>query len=289
MIPQGFVRVSKGKPCPVCSKHDWCLVTKDGSAAICPRSPSNKQVGDAGFLHRLSESFSAHQIDFRPREVVIDADQICTQYQSEMKAFDYAKLSIALGVSIDSLVGIGTGKAVQYLDGTYSFPMRDDCDRIIGVRLRNADGHKWAVYGSKSGLFYGSIEPNCDIYICEGPTDTAALMDWGFCAIGKPSCNAGNDYIVSMLKKLKPGLVVVVSDVDGREEPCKFCTDQHCQHCKPGQVGAEKTAKAISAIGISVKIIEPINAKDARQWKQLGASKKTVLSVVANTPCFLSK
>lgn len=289
MIPQGFVRVSKSKPCPVCSKPDWCLVAKDGSAAICPRSPSEKQIGEAGFLHRLKESFTSFQIVHSPRQVVIDADQICTMYRDEMKEFDYIKVSLSLGISIDSLMGIGVGKAVQYCDGTYSFPMRDDADRIVGVRLRNAEGHKWAVYGSKSGLFYGSIEPNQDIYVCEGPTDTAALMDWGFCAVGKPSCNAGNEYLVSMMKKLRPGLVVIVSDVDGGSEPCRFCADQHCPHCKPGQMGAEKTAKAISALGIQVKIIEPIGAKDARQWKQLGATKKTVLAVVANTPCFPSK
>ena len=50
-------RVSRKYPCPVCDKPDWCLVAKDGSAAICARisEGSVKQYGDAGWLHFLHE------------------------------------------------------------------------------------------------------------------------------------------------------------------------------------------------------------------------------------------
>src|SRR5262245_13732908 len=49
-------RVSKVRPCPICKKPDWCLIAADESAAICPRIRSHRQIGEAGWLHRLQES-----------------------------------------------------------------------------------------------------------------------------------------------------------------------------------------------------------------------------------------
>lgn len=51
-------RVSRQNPCPVCGKPDWCLVAKDGSAAICSRiqEGSIKRCGDAGWLHRFRDN-----------------------------------------------------------------------------------------------------------------------------------------------------------------------------------------------------------------------------------------
>lgn len=53
-----WVRVADvGVDCPVCGKPDWCLVDarspENPAAAICPRTPSNQDFGDAGFLHIL--------------------------------------------------------------------------------------------------------------------------------------------------------------------------------------------------------------------------------------------
>src|SRR4051812_36138285 len=49
-----MVRVSKATPCPVCEKPDWCLVARDRSAAICQRVKSDRECGQAGYLHRLT-------------------------------------------------------------------------------------------------------------------------------------------------------------------------------------------------------------------------------------------
>lgn len=45
-------RVSRTAPCPICGRADWCLISPDGSAAICPRveQGSVKECGDAGLL-----------------------------------------------------------------------------------------------------------------------------------------------------------------------------------------------------------------------------------------------
>lgn len=50
-----WVRVNKRNPCPICDKPDWCLISQDGNAAICARVKSDKQAGEGGWLHRLSE------------------------------------------------------------------------------------------------------------------------------------------------------------------------------------------------------------------------------------------
>ena len=50
-----WLRVTKSEPCPVCGKQDWCLVSVDGSAAICQRVQSDREIGRAGWLHRLAD------------------------------------------------------------------------------------------------------------------------------------------------------------------------------------------------------------------------------------------
>ena len=53
-----WLRVSKRNPCPVCGKHDWCLISQDGKAAICARIESDKPAGNkgAGWIHTLDNS-----------------------------------------------------------------------------------------------------------------------------------------------------------------------------------------------------------------------------------------
>jgi len=53
--------VSKGDPCPICEKPDWCSVTgPEGAieAVVCMRIESNNQRDNGGYLHRLRESDS---------------------------------------------------------------------------------------------------------------------------------------------------------------------------------------------------------------------------------------
>jgi hypothetical protein len=37
MSGTAWPRVSRTHPCPVCGKPNWCLVSADGTAAICQR------------------------------------------------------------------------------------------------------------------------------------------------------------------------------------------------------------------------------------------------------------
>lgn len=59
-----WVRVTRKSPCPQCGKPDWCMLTADGTRALCMREPSDKPTKNNGWLHILSES-----TDFSPKPV----------------------------------------------------------------------------------------------------------------------------------------------------------------------------------------------------------------------------
>src|SRR5688572_19233963 len=54
---------SKGEPCPVCQKPDWCSITgPEGlvEAAVCMRVESPNQRPNGGWHHRIRESSNGH-------------------------------------------------------------------------------------------------------------------------------------------------------------------------------------------------------------------------------------
>ena len=173
-----------------------------------------------------------------------------------------------LGVTASSLSRLGAAWAGPYR--AWAFPMKDVDNKTVGIRLRAEDGSKWAVSGSKQGLFRpigqpGEGEP---VLICEGPTDTAAMLDLGFFALGRPSCVGCDDTLATMLKGVD---AVIVSDFDEPKQRPDGTT------WLPGKEGAEKLALALfRGRARSVKIIYPLVGKDARAWVQAGATADEV-------------
>ena len=59
---QNWTRCSEEFPCPICGKHDWCLVSSenpaDPQAVICGRTPegATQPLGESGYLHVRKES-----------------------------------------------------------------------------------------------------------------------------------------------------------------------------------------------------------------------------------------
>lgn len=53
-----WARVNRRNPCPICGKPDWCLIARDGKAAICARIESDRPIGSkgAGWIHNLDNS-----------------------------------------------------------------------------------------------------------------------------------------------------------------------------------------------------------------------------------------
>ena len=194
------------------------------------------------------------------------------------------RFAAGLGVSADALRRLSVGYSPQR--SAWLFPMRDAAGEICGVRLRLANGRKLSIRGGHEGLFTPSLEPapkgpesigdmlrRCfpelqALLIPEGPTDTAALLDLGFPALGRPSCRSGAALVVEVCKRLQPGRVVVVTDADA-----------------PGRAGAEALARRLRAYVPDVRIIEPpAGVKDAREWKRAGATRPDVQAAIDVAP-----
>lgn len=260
-------RVSRAKPCPVCGKGDWCLVARDGSAAICPRVESGRRVGDAGHLHRLAD-LSARGLT-RSRYVplsgspaagdALDFAALAADCAAAVPQGGIELLARGLGVSAESLRRLGVG-----WDGhAWTFPMRDATGRVCGIRRRLPDGRKLSVRGGREGLFVPADLPDGGLlFVAEGPTDCAALLTLGFACVGRPSCTGGAKLVCSLARGRD---VVLAADSD-----------------EPGRRGAMNLASVLLFHCQSVRVIVPRGGlKDARAWVQAGAARDDVVGAVA--------
>ncbi len=270
--PAKWIGVSKRNPCPVCERADWCGVTEDGSLVRCMRVESEKPVtgsdGSIGWIHKTGDDLPAPPprriYTPMPKQRLARFDEIHRRYQAATSGKALARLAGGLGVTIGSLKALGAAWAGCHK--AWAFPMRDGNGEIVGVRLRSESGSKWAIPGSKPGLFYDPNRRMSDpVLICEGPTDTAALLDMGFFAVGRPNCSGGGPQLEELLAGHD---VVIVSDRDSPHER----PDGSIWF--PGQEGAVNLARRLTHVCPSVKIIQPPNPyKDAREWVFSGATR----------------
>ncbi len=279
-----MIRVTKNNPCPVCGRGDWCLVAEDGSACICARVSEGavKRAGDAGWLHKLTGETKRRIPKRKPEKPKPDVDflELTKKSKGRLTLKRLQALSDQLGVSEESLRRLDMG-----WDGrNYTFPMRSGYDKIIGVRVRGKD-KKWSVRGSASGLFWPAgvrVEASTEtLWICEGPTDCAALLDLGFSAIGRPNCSGGTKDIIDLLTYARKYGNVVNVIIMADKDPPKTRPDG--SEWFPGQEGAMRLAKTIKLIVASVRVIKPPANKDIRDWYRTGATKEVVLAVAENS------
>ena len=169
-----------------------------------------------------------------------------------------------LGLPVDPLERLGVGWAPEHR--ATSWPMRNDTGDVIGVRLRcPKTAEKWAVKGSRAGLFYAldllTVEQPNRLIVCEGPTDTAAMLAVGLHAVGVPSAGGGIDLLMAMCRRIRPEYLQVMADADG-----------------PGAAGAERVADALVVVS-PVCIVTPLGGcKDSRAWVVGGAGKDSILA-----------
>lgn len=191
-------------------------------------------------------------------EPTINCDKMLAEWSratTDTMLFEYAE---TLSVSRRALVALGACYSGKHK--AWAFPMRDESGKVIGIRLRWNDGQKKAVYGSKGGLFYPVQFPEREIvFVCEGPTDTAAVIAMGLVAIGRPSCDACVEMTVAFLRRVKCKLAVIVADADG-----------------PGKRGAKALAAAIK---VPHKMWLP-PCKDVREYVKNGGTSEALLAEV---------
>jgi phage/plasmid primase-like uncharacterized protein len=239
---------------------------------------SARRCGEAGWLHHLRNdgptwSPRVRRIELSAAQVgaeKIDFAKVAMDFRAAVRPEAVGRLAATLGLSVVSLTRLGIGWSAKHRAST--FPMMDATGTVLGIRLRRPDGRKLAVRGGHEGLFL----PNAldlsggRLLIAEGPTDTAALLDLGFCAVGRPCCAGGVRLLVKLVRQLAVPEVVIVADGDA-----------------PGQRGAAALAAVLTAYTAAVRIImPPAGVKDARAWKRCGAAAGDVAAVIDATPVY---
>jgi len=275
MTSRNWVRVSRRHPCPVCGHPDWCLVSADGSSIICPRVESTWRVGEAGWLHRLRDDpWQPERLRVRtvrigaaaPRSDLAD---LAARYRGAVTPGRLQRLAACLGLTAASLGRLGVGWSAEHR--AWSFPMTDPAGAVLGIRLRRPDGFKFAVKGSKEGLFLPPAGEGSHglLLVCEGPTDATALLDLGFANVaGRPSCMGGIKLVVELVRRRQPPEVVILADGD-----------------EPGRRGVGDLAAVLLAYAASVRVITPPEGvKDARAWVQGGGTGADVEQAIAAAP-----
>lgn len=268
-----FRRVRRGLPCPVCQRLDWCLVELDESgepnAALCQRVESRRRWEGAGWFHPLSavDASRPQWQQYELRASVRRPDLEARLRNAQDRALVGRELGRAardLGVPVEALLALGVGVEGAAL----LFPMVDERARLIGIRTRYADGTKRAVRGSRNGLFVPRRQSACDsgtLFVCEGPTDTAALHGLGLQAVGRASAGAVADLVARYVHRGAAQQAVVVADRDD-----------------VGVTSARHLASALRLIVVDVRVVVPPTGKDARDAVRLGATRADFETLAAH-------
>lgn len=175
---------------------------------------------------------------------------------------DVASLATVLGLEAETLDRLGCIK----IPNGWGFPMFNDEKQVIGIRVRDGQGNKLAIKGSKSGIFAPMLgKAETVAYICEGPSDTAAALQLGFYAIGRPSCLGQEEMIGRFVRRHGITKAVIVCDNDTKPEAAKMVAS-----------GAERLRQALR---ITVKTWFP-PFKDLRLFVNKGGTRDVVVSMV---------
>jgi len=279
--PRKWRRVTSRQRCAICAKPNWCTETLDGAIAHCMRVVSDWPAKNGGWLHRLDGAAArapapaCDWIKAAAEPARIDAAAMIGRWSNHTPREAIEELATQLGVSPAALTRLRA--CWSHKHAAWAFPMCDDSGAVIGIRTRKETGEKRAVLGSRSGLFIPlHLRGSGPLIIVEGPTDTAAVLTWGFDAIGRPSCSDGDDLILAFLKRHNRRDVVILAN---RDEP-KPLPDGTVFY--PGQRGAQVLADRIAWACKSLKVILPPQEKDARAWLRAGGTKQQVELVIAS-------
>ena len=253
-----FRRVNKASPCPQCGKPDWCTVGEYG--VVCMRVQSAKAVKNGGWFHPFGAA-GGRLLPPPPRRqpAAITATALHRAWLAGTAPEALAAFAAALGVSVAALVAVGAAWAPPH--AAWAFPMRDGHGNVVGIRLRNERG-KFAVRGSRQGIFLAETPAQKTLFICEGPTDTAAAVELGLFAAGRPNCCCGGLEIRTYARQHKCDRAVVIADND-----------------KPGLDGARKVGGELK---LPYAVYVP-PAKDLREFVRLGGTRAMIENTLKQT------
>jgi hypothetical protein len=266
-----WVRVTRERRCPVCSRSHWCGFSPDGAAVCCMRVQSEKQLPNGGWLHKL-ETAVHHELPKaapKPRLSSAEVAGLVRRFyeceQAEAQRWEIAeKLGVKALVLRDLRVGCGWD---EYRNCWFtSWPERDAQGSFVGLVRRYESGEKRTYPGSRHGLIYRRpwLRGGRVLFLPEGGSDVAAILTLGLPALGRPS-NLGGLRELSRLLLEYRGEVRVLGERDQRPSPeCGDCGN--CGLCWPGRFGAIQTALRLREHGIHARPVLLPGAKDAREW-----------------------
>lgn len=259
MTKTKWIRVSKNFKCAICDHAEWCTFSEDGKVACCMRVQSEKTMHNGGYLHKLSEDRPKYIPPLKQQqEVKIDAEQMWNEWHKKTTPKSLELFAEKLGVWPLALFHLDCVWAFPH--NAWCFPMKDAKQKKIGIRLRSEQGEKWAVTGSRAGLFIPCVSWECDeLLICEGPTDAAAALSIGYYAIGRPSCLGCETMICDFIKLNKFKKVIIVADNDD-----------------PGINGAKKLQKDLPVSSCLVTL----PTKDLRQFVIQEGTKEVLECII---------
>ncbi len=190
------------------------------------RSESEKPLKNGGWLHK-DPAGQPYRPAPRPEPPAPPVDCVRMLAGWTTPAGAIVGHAEELGVDPLALVHLGAKWAPEF--EAWAFPMFDGAGAVVGIRLRRPAGDKFAVKGGRAGLFLApSLPAQPILFVCEGPTDTAAALTLGLYAAGRPSCLGCHAEVIQTAKRTRCRQVVIVADAD-----------------EPGQRGAEKLQAAL--------------------------------------------
>jgi len=262
-------RVSRRRRCIICDKPDWCLYTgpdEAPTAFICARVESPKRCGEAGWLHKLRDDWQKPPTLRKPepkrQEPTRDFAAFAEECRRALDAVALSRFADKMGLSAGSLKRLGIGWSAEH--SAFTFPMRAAEGSVVGIRLRLRNGRKLSVRGGHEGLFVPvGLQTRGDLYLPEGPTDTAALLGLGIEAVGRPSCNGGIKHVVRLLARSDYFGVTVVADRDEKSGAGE----------RWAKVLAERAADYAGQLWF---LKPPSSFKDMRDWARAGATRAEV-------------
>jgi len=155
-------RVNKRRRCEICGHDTWCTYSPALDLILCMRvesdKPSNNSMG--GWLHGTNRQTAPcfyPPVKAAVRDTAPDFSSLLSKWQSDTDRYLFDGFAMSLGVDTDALRS--TGCAWNGREA-WAFPMRDANRKVVGIRLRNNTGQKWAVTGSHAGLFYPNKQPD---------------------------------------------------------------------------------------------------------------------------------
>jgi len=220
----------------------------------CMRVQSVKPAKSGGWMHGQSPVplRLAPRVPRSAPPPTVNATKMMRDWLAATSATALAEFAAALGVSTAPLVAVGAAWAPPH--AAWAFPMCDGYGNVVGIRLRNERG-KFAVRGSRQGIFLADVPAQKTLFVCEGPTDTAAAIELGLFAVGRPNCCCGGPEIKIYARQHAVSRVVIISDND-----------------KPGLDGARKVGGELK---LPFAVYVP-PAKDVREFVRLGGTRAMI-------------